>query len=150
MQSLKHSPAPRAYHPYQTQTLTNDQPNNVQREVDIQCANGIICIEEGQESSVGNEVVDATLANNLGSVDSGLLQAGVAGKVCVEDMDIGTVAQLRGYLFLGRSFVADQTDDEVLRVFGDLFDELELVWTKQRQCVTRHKPNSPRFPSKLR
>ena len=65
----------------------------------------------GQESSIGNQVVDTTLANNLGSAGSGLLQAGVAGEVCMEDVDIGAAPQLCRRLLLGRSLVADQTDD---------------------------------------
>lgn len=44
----------------------------------------------------------------------------------MEDVDIGTVAQLCRHLLLGRSLVADQTDDWVLRVLRDLLDELEL------------------------
>lgn len=65
----------------------------------------------------------------------------------MEDVDIGTVAQLCRHLLLGRSLVADQTDDWVLRVLRDLLDELELRWIKHKQCVTRHKADSPRFPS---
>jgi hypothetical protein len=44
----------------------------------------------------------------------------------MEDVDIGTVAKLRRCLLLGRCFVADQTDDQVLPVFRDLSEELEL------------------------
>lgn len=68
----------------------------------------------GRESSVGNQIVDATLANNLGSVDSGLLQAGVADKVSMKDVNIGTIAQLCYHLLLGRSLVTNQPDDCVL------------------------------------
>ncbi len=46
----------------------------------------------------------------------------------MEDVDIGTVAQLCHYLLLGRSFVADQTNNQVLLVFRDLPKELELGW----------------------
>ncbi len=38
----------------------------------------------------------------------------------MEDVDIGTFAQLCRYLLLGRSFVADQTDNQVLLVVRDL------------------------------
>jgi len=79
--------------------------------VDLQCADRVIGVEEGRESSIGNQVVDTTLANNLGSVGSGLLQASVADEICMEDVDIRTVAQLCRHLLLGRSLVADQTDD---------------------------------------
>lgn len=40
------------------------------------------------------------LANNLGSVGSGFLQAGVASEVSMKDVDIGTVAQLCRHLLL--------------------------------------------------
>jgi len=107
----------------------------------------VIGVELGRESSVGNQVVDATLANNLGSVRSGLLQAGVAGEVSMEDVDIGTVAQLCHHLLLGASLVADQTDDQVLRVFRDVLNEPELGWIRQRPCVTgQTHPDSLRHP----
>jgi hypothetical protein len=41
----------------------------------------------------------------------------MAGKACMEDVDIETVAQLCHHLLLGRGLVAHQTDDYVLRVF---------------------------------
>ena len=46
----------------------------------------------GGESRVADKVVNATLANNLGSVGSGLLQAGIVGEVSMDDMDVGTLA----------------------------------------------------------
>ncbi len=70
----------------------------------------------GRESSIGNQVIDPALSNNLGSVGCGLLEAGMIGEVCMEDVDVGALAQLGRHLLLGRSLVADQTDDEVLRV----------------------------------
>lgn len=49
----------------------------------------------------------------------------------MEDVDIGTVAQLCRNLLLGRSFVADQTDDQVVLVFRKLPEELELgCWVR--------------------
>ena len=84
----------------------------------------------GQESSIGNQVVDTTLANNLGRVGSGLLQASVAGEVCMEDVDIGTVAQFCRHLLLGASLVTGETDDQVLRVFRDVLYEPELRWIR--------------------
>lgn len=48
----------------------------------------------------------------------------------MNDVDIGTVAQLCCYLLLSRSFVADQTNDQVLRIFRDLPEELELGWIR--------------------
>ena len=42
------------------------------------------------------------------------------------DVDVVTVTQLCRYLLLGGSFVADQTDNQVLLVFRDLPQELEL------------------------
>lgn len=86
-------------------------PDRSQSEKDLQCAEGVIGVKLGQESSIGNQVVDTTLADNLGSVGSGLLQAGVAGEVSMEDVDIATFAQLCRHLLLGCGLVADQTDD---------------------------------------
>lgn len=65
----------------------------------------------------------------------------------MEDVDIGTIAKLCRHLLLGRSLVADQTDDQVLQVLRDLLDKLELRCIKHRQRVTRHKADSPRCPS---
>jgi hypothetical protein len=44
----------------------------------------------------------------------------------MEDVDIWTAAQLCRYLLLSGSFVTDQTNDQVLLVFRDLPEELEL------------------------
>lgn len=44
----------------------------------------------------------------------------------MEDMDVRTVTQLCGYLLLGSSFVTDQADDQVLLLFRELLEELEL------------------------
>ena len=40
--------------------------------------------------------------------------------LCMENIEFGTDAQFCRYLLLGRSFVADQVDDQILRVFRDL------------------------------
>ena len=78
--------------------------------MNLQCADGIESVKEGQKSSVGNQVVNTALANNLGSVGSSLLKAGMADEVCLEDVDIGTVSDLGSHLLVGRSFATDQTD----------------------------------------
>lgn len=65
----------------------------------------------GHKSSVSNQVVDTTLADYLGSVNSSLLEAGVAGQVSIKDMDIGALSQLCCHLLLGRNLVTDQTND---------------------------------------
>lgn len=44
----------------------------------------------------------------------------------MEDLDVGTVAQLGRYLLLGPNLVADQTNDGVLLVVRVLLEELEL------------------------
>lgn len=79
--------------------------------VDLQCSDGRISIKRGNQSPVGNQVIDAALADDLGSVDGGLLQGGALGQVSVEDVEVGAVAQLGGYLLLGAGLVANQTDD---------------------------------------
>ena len=99
-------------------TLKSDQ-----REVDLQFTNGRISVELGGETCVGDKVVNATLANNLGSVGSGLLQAGIVGEVSMDDVDVGTLAQLCCHLLFSGSLVADNTDDQVLRVFRDALEE---------------------------
>lgn len=58
----------------------------------LQCADVIILVKQGYQSSISQQVVDATIANNLGRVVRGLLQGGMLGEVCVENVDIGTVA----------------------------------------------------------
>ena len=50
----------------------------------------------------------------------------------MEDADIATVTQLCRNFLLGASLVADQTDDQVLGVFGEVLDELELGCIRQR------------------
>lgn len=107
-------------------------PNRSWRGVGLHHVDGVIGVEERRESPVGNQVVDTAVADNLGSVGRGLLQAGVVGQVSMEDVDIGTATHLCRHLLLGRSLVADQTDDEVVRVLRDLPDELELRWFKQK------------------
>lgn len=114
--------------------------------INLQCADGVIGVELGRERAIGNQVVDATVANNRGSLGSGLLQAGVVGKVSMKDVDIGTVAQLFGHLFLGASLVADQTDDQVCRVFRDVLKEPELGCIRQESCETGRKANLHQFP----
>lgn len=47
-------------------------------------------------------------------------------EVCAENVDVGTVAQLSRNFLLGRSFVADQTNDQVLFVIRNLLEKLEL------------------------
>lgn len=44
----------------------------------------------------------------------------------MEDVDIGTVAQLLLDLLLGARLIADQADDQVLGVLRELLEELEL------------------------
>ena len=60
--------------------------------MDLQYADWVIGIEKGWEGSVGNQVVDSTLADDIGRVGSGLLQARVASEICMENMDIRAVA----------------------------------------------------------
>lgn len=52
----------------------------------------------------------------------------------MEDMDIRAIAQLGCNLLLSRSFVAHQTDDQVIRVFRDLSEEFKLCWIRYRRC----------------
>jgi hypothetical protein len=78
------------------------------------------------ETGVSNQVVDTTVANDLGSLGGRLLQAGVIGEVSMEDVYVGAVAQLRSNLLLGRGLVTDKTDKQVVLVFRQLPEELEL------------------------
>ena len=49
----------------------------------------------------------------------------------MEDVDVGTLAQLCCHLLFGGRLVADQTDDQVLRVFGDALEESKLGQIRQ-------------------
>ncbi len=49
----------------------------------------------------------------------------------MDDVDVGTLAQLRCHLLFSGSLVADQTDDQVLRVFGDALEEPKLGQIRQ-------------------
>lgn len=115
-----------------------------QREVGLQFTNREITVELGDETCVADKVVNATLAHNLGSVGSGLLQAGIVGEVSMEDVDVGTLAQLCCHLLFRGSLVADQTDDQVLRVFRDALEETKLGQIRLRPCPTR-QADSRRF-----
>lgn len=77
----------------------------------LQCADGAVSVQVGDVRSIANQVVNTTVTDDAGRVGSGLLEAFVLGEVCVEDVDIGTFAQLLGYLLLRRIFVADKTDE---------------------------------------
>ena len=77
---------------------------------DLQCANGSVVVQQGHKRSVSDQIVDASLSNDRGSVGSRLLETGVLGEVCMEDVNVGAVSQLGRDLFLGRHFVADQTN----------------------------------------
>ncbi len=91
----------------------------------------------GGETCVADKVVNTSLANNFGSVGSGLLQGGIVGEVSMDDVDVGTLAQLCCHLLFSGRLVADQTDDQVLRVFGDAPEEAKLGQIRQRPCATR-------------
>ena len=62
----------------------------------------------------------------------------------MEDVDVGTLAQLCCHLLFSGSLVADQTDDQVLRVFGDALEEPKLGRIRLRPCATR-QADSRRF-----
>lgn len=86
--------------------------------VDLQCANGSEAVQIRHDTSVSNQVVDAPLANNPSRVYSGLLEGGVVGEVCMEDMDIrATAVQFCSHFLLCSGLIADKADDQVLRVF---------------------------------
>jgi hypothetical protein len=74
-----------------------------------------------------------------------LLQAGVLGEVCVDDVDIETVAQLGRYLLLRSGFVANQTDNQVVLVVRELLEELELGGLD----IVRHEGKSRLTPIPL-
>ena len=127
--------------PVEQRSLTS---GSKQREVDLQFTNRGISVELGGETCVADKVVNATLANNLGSLVRGLLQAVVVGEVSMEDVDVGTLAQFfRHLLFRGR-LVADQTDDQVLLVFGDALEEAILDQIRRKSRATR-QADSRRF-----
>ena len=55
----------------------------------------------------------------------------------MEDVDVGTLAQLCCHLLFSGSLVADQTDDQVLRVFGDGLEEPVLGQISQRPWANK-------------
>lgn len=67
----------------------------------------------------------------------------------MDDMDVGTLAQLCYHLLFSGRLVADQTDDQVLRIFGDALKEAKLGQIRQRPCATRQQTHadSARDPS---
>ena len=60
--------------------------------MNLQCTDGSIGVQIWHQSPISNQVIDSAFADYLSRVDGGLLQAGVVIKVCMEDVDIGTVA----------------------------------------------------------
>ena len=82
--------------------------------LDLQSADGIKCIYEGQVSAVGDQVVNTTVADYLGDLGGSLLQSCVASQVALDDVDIAAVAQLGCDFLLGLGLVAHQTDDKVV------------------------------------
>ena len=73
----------------------------------------------GHATCIGNEIVDAVPTHNVFSICSGTLETGVAGEICMKDVDVGTTLQLCRvrHLLLRRGFIADETDDYIVRVF---------------------------------
>ena len=53
----------------------------------------------------------------------------MAGEVSTEDMDVWTFAYFCDHFLLGRRLVANQTDNEILRVLRDLLEEFKLDQT---------------------
>lgn len=102
--------------------------------IDLQSADIVIGVELGRETCVGNQDVDALVTHNLFSIGSGLLQAAVVGEVSMEDVNVGTVTQLRCYLLLSASLVADDANDYILRVRGEVLQESVLGWIRQGPC----------------
>lgn len=56
--------------------------------MNLQITNRCKAIEVGHKSSIGKQHVDAAVTYYLGGFFGGLLQGGVAGEVCVEDVDV--------------------------------------------------------------
>ena len=55
----------------------------------------------------------------------------------MDDVDVGTLAQVCCHLLFSGGLVTDQTDDQVLRVFGDALEEAKLGQIRQRPGATR-------------
>ena len=91
-----------------------------------QGTNGAEGVEQREVASACDQVVDATVTDDLRSFSKGLLQALVARKVASENVHVGAIAELCCNLLLGCAFVADETYDEVVWVLRCLSDELEL------------------------
>lgn len=77
----------------------------------VQCPDSVKSVKGGNVGAVRDQVIDATIPNNLSCFASSIFQAGKLGEVALKDMNVGTLAQLCGHLFLGRSLIASQTDD---------------------------------------
>lgn len=113
----------------------------------LQCTNGPVVVQQGHKRSVSHQVVNTPVANDRSSVGCRLLEAGVLGEVGMKDVDVGAVPQLSGNLFLGRGFIAHQTDHQVLLVFRNLFEEFELCgyiirWCVRGKCTKHTHPDS--------
>ena len=92
-----------------------------------QYVNTVECVEQRQISSIGNQVINATLANDVGGFRSSFLQAGMTGEISMDDSNVVPTLKLFCYLLLGCSLVSNQAEYQVLRILGQLLHELELA-----------------------
>lgn len=104
----------------------------------------------------GNQVVhpDFTAEDSF-CVGSGLPDCLIFGEIGMEDVDIRAGPELLRHSLLGAGLVADKTDDGVVGVLGNLFEELELPGEMLESSVlpwprTQRNKCIPLFPWRLR
>lgn len=122
----------------------------MEKEDHLQSSNGIISVQTRHNRSIGDKVIDTSFADNLGSISRGLLEGGVLGEVALKNVNIGRTSQLLSHSLLRRSLVANQTDDQIIGIFGELLDKFKLerdvsIGLVQRDQGQTHS-NSPRNP----
>ena len=77
----------------------------------------MICIKLTWKCPIGNQIINTSIPQNVGRVRSGLLQAHVASKISMEEEDIVSNTQFCLGFFLRGSFIANQSNDQILGVF---------------------------------
>jgi hypothetical protein len=106
-------------------TKTEGHSRDEKIDGDVQDTNRIELVVHGEICGVGNEVVEAPACDLCGVGGCGLERL-VVVQVTIEDVDVGASRKFLGNTLLGPGLVADESDDGVVSVAGEVGEECPL------------------------